>query len=344
MKAMIMAAGAGTRLRPLTSMLPKPLVPIANKPVLTYTLENLRRYGFREIVLNLHSYPDLIRKTFAEGTAYGLKIRYSMEKRLMGTAGGVKKAEKHLAGSTFLVMSGDGLTDINLTKVLAFHREKRALATIVLKEVDSRLEYGITLTDGRGRISRFIEKPRWSDVFSNTVNTGIYVFEPAIFRHLPANIFLDFGQTVFPKLLKERKPLYGYPTQDYWTDVGNLREYRQAQWDALDGRVRLTLPGRQVRPGLWVDPGTHLPNDLKVEGPCIIGRGCRIGPGVVLADHTVVGHHAAIGPGVRLQNSVLWDGVRVEKKVRLENCIIGYRACITENISMVGGAVINVSE
>jgi mannose-1-phosphate guanylyltransferase/phosphomannomutase len=339
---MVMSAGAGTRLRPLTFAVPKPMVPIANKPVLEHTLDNLKRHGIREVILNLHSYPGMIQDYFGDGALRGMRLTYSLEPKLLGTAGGVKKAESFLKGETFLVMSGDGLTDIDLTRLVEFHRHRRAVATMAVKSVPAHFEYGVTLTDRRGRITRFVEKPAWGDVFSDEVNTGIYVFEPSIFRQIPRGRPYDFGQQLWPKLLRQRQRIFGYRMDNYWDDVGNLNEYRKAQQDALDGKVHIQFPGWQVRPGVWIDEGTRIEPHVKLEPPCLVGRGCRIERGSVIGPYTVIGHHARIGRRTHLRRSILWNDVQVRNGISLENCIIGHRAQVNESISVYEGAVMNI--
>jgi len=341
MKAFVMAAGAGTRLRPLTYGIPKPMVPVANKPVLEHVLENLKKHGISEVVLNLYHFPQVIRKYFGDGSSLGIKIIYSKERKLLGTAGGVKKMEK-VFDSTFLVMSGDGLTDINLSKVLEFHRKKKALGTMVLKEIDSKFDYGVTLVDSRGKIKKFIEKPSWSDVFANTVNTGIYIFEPEIFKFIPKNKFYDFGTQLWPELLKKKKRIFAFATKDYWTDVGNIREYRKGVCDALEGNIRLNIPGKEIRPGIRVGEGTKIEKGAKLIGPCVIGRNCFIGRNACLGKLTAVGDYSKIESGAVIKNSILWSKVKVAKNVRLENCVIGYRAKVSEDISVFEGTVLNI--
>ena len=264
---MVMAAGAGTRLRPLTLALPKPMVPIANRPVLEYAIENLKRHGIRDIVLNLHNHPDLIRRHFKDGSRWGVNIQYSYEPQLLGTAGGVRKAGAFLGQGTFLVMSGDGLTDIDLSQLLAFHAAKKSAATIGVKKIDMKFDYGVTLTAPSGRVKRFIEKPEWGDVFSNQVNTGIYVFEPRILRQIPPGRVSDFGNEIWPKLLSKGEPIFGYLTERYWCDVGNLSEYRRAQRDFLEGKVGFLPPGREIRKGIWVEQGARMAPGVRLEAP-----------------------------------------------------------------------------
>jgi mannose-1-phosphate guanylyltransferase/phosphomannomutase len=343
-RAMVMAAGAGTRLHPLTFAVPKPMVPVANRPVLEYTIENLRRHGITEIILNLHNHPELIRKHFKDGAAWKTKIHYSYEPSLLGTAGGVRKAGGFLDQGTFLVTSGDGLTDIDFSKLLAFHARKKSVATMALSRVDSKFDYGVTLTQASGRIRRFVEKPRWGDIFSNTVNTGIYVFEPKILRRIPAGRVFDFGHQVWPALLSSRQPIYATLTDRYWCDVGNLSEYRRAQRDFLDGKVNFKLPGKQIRKGVWVEEGAQIARGVKLESPCLIGRDCRIGKGSVIGAYTVIGDRARIGKRAILKNSILWNDVRVGDGVTLENCVIVHGGQIAESISVYEGAVISVSQ
>jgi mannose-1-phosphate guanylyltransferase / phosphomannomutase len=342
MRAMVMAAGAGTRLRPLTYAVPKPMVPIANRPVLEYTLLNLLRHQITDVVLNLHAYPEMIREYFGDGAAWGMRIRYAHESKLMGTAGGVKKNESFLGTDTFLVMSGDGLTSANLTELVQFHKKRKALATMALKAVDVRFDYGITITNKNGRINQFVEKPMWGEVFSNMVNTGIYVFEPRIFSKIPAKTSYDFGHQVWPSLLKAKEPIFGHATKEYWCDVGNLQEYRKAQHDALDEKAGIALPGKQVRRGIWIDDGAIIERDVKLEAPCLIGKGCRIAAGSTIGPYTVIGHRANIGSKTTIRNSILWNDVRVARGVTLENCVIGHNALVRENITVYEGAVINI--
>ncbi|MFH1369547.1 MAG: NDP-sugar synthase [Elusimicrobiota bacterium] len=341
MKAFIMAAGAGTRLRPLTFAIPKPMVPVVNKPALEHTLENLKRHGIHQVMMNLHHYPETIKNYFGDGSAFGMKISYSYEKELMGTAGGVKRTESFF-DTTFLVMSGDGLTDIDLNMALNFHRQRKSMATMVLKAVDSKFEYGVTLTEKNGRIRKFIEKPRWSDVFANTVNTGIYILEPEVFNYIPKNKFYDFGLQLWPDLLKRRKRIFGYLMSEYWTDVGNLTEYKRGVRDALDGKLKLDIPGEQVRPGIWIGKGTRIEKGAKLKPPCVIGRYCFIGNNAIINQYTTIGNHSRIGKGANIKNSILWERVNVSKNVNLDSCIIGYKAKVLEDISVYEGTVISI--
>lgn len=341
MKAFVMAAGAGTRLRPLTFTIPKPMVPIVNKPVLEHTLDNLALHGITEIVMNLHHHPELIRDYFADKRFNKFSIHYSFENKLMGTAGGVKKAEKYF-DDTFVVMSGDGLTDIDLKKAVKFHKKNKALATMVLKPVESRFEYGVTLLDKHGKIKQFIEKPLWSEVFANTVNTGIYIFEPEIFSYIPKEKFYDFGNQVWPDLLKMKKKIFGYVMNEFWTDVGNLGEYKKAIKDVLERKIKIKIPGKQLKNGVWIGAKTKISASAVLRPPCVIGDCCEIGKNAIIGPHTVISTGAKISAGAKISNSILWENVIVKKNVKLDNCIIGNKAKVTEDITVFEGTVINI--
>jgi len=341
MKAFVMAAGIGTRLRPLTYSIPKPLVPIVNLPVIGHLINNLAKNGINQIVVNLHYYPKLISSYISDGEKWGVKIKYSYEKKLLGTAGGVKLQEKFF-DDTFIVTSGDGLSDINFKKLIKFHKEKKALATIVLKPIDAKLEYGVVEIDENNIIKNFYEKPSWNEVFSNLVNTGIYVFEPEIFKYIPKNKFYDFGKDLLPKLVKKSLSVYGYIMEEYWCDVGNLSEYRKAQRDCLDGKVKVKIPAKEIKEKIWVGKNTKLPNSLKINPPCIIGDNVSIGENCFFDSYTVIGNNCIIGNNVKIRDSVLWNDVVVSSNVSLSSCIIGSFAKVSESISMFDGTIINI--
>ncbi|HEX5798530.1 MAG TPA: nucleotidyltransferase family protein, partial [Gaiellaceae bacterium] len=226
MKAVVMAGGEGTRLRPLTSNQPKPMVPIVGKPCMEHILELLAQHGFDEVVVTLAFLPQAIRSYFGTGEALGLSIEYSVEEMPLGTAGSVGLA-RDAFDETFLVISGDALCDVDLGELVRVHREKGAAVTIGLKSVENPLEFGIVVTDDEGRIERFLEKPSWGQVFSDTINTGIYVLEPEVLRHVPTEGTYDFSKQLFPLLLEMGRPLYGHVLEGYWQDIGNLDQFRQ---------------------------------------------------------------------------------------------------------------------
>lgn len=342
-KAMVLAAGAGTRLRPLTFETPKPMVPVVNRPVLHHVLDNLLRHGVKDVMVNLYAHADQIRGYCGDGSQWSLKVQYSQEAKLLGTAGAIKRVEEFFKDGPFFVMSGDGLSDIDLTDMYAFHKKHKSIATMATKAIDTRFEYGVTLTEGPGRIKGFLEKPSWGDVFSNKVNTGIYLFEPEVFKYIPKNQVYDFGHQLWPKLLKLRKPIFAYETKAYWTDVGNLTEYRRCQIDSLEGRVRIGIPGKEIRKGVWVEEAAKISPKAILKAPCVIGKGCEIEAGARIGPCTVIGDRAVIASDATLENCILWDNVTVGHDVHLNNCILGANGHVRENITVYEAAVLNLS-
>src|SRR5580765_2911859 len=264
MKAVIMAGGEGSRLRPLTSNQPKPMMPLVNLPMMEHIVGLLRRHNFEEIVVTLAFMPNAIRTYFGDGSEFGVRMVYATEEQPLGTAGSVRNAMDEL-DERFLVISGDVLTDIDLGKIVSFHDERKALATIGLVAVENPLEFGIVITREDGSIERFLEKPGWGQVFSDTINTGIFVLEPDVFDYIPAGQPVDFSSEVFPKLLADEQPLYGAVSAGYWEDVGTLEAYVRAHKDALDGRVALDIPGFRLEHGVWLGEGAELHPDATVE-------------------------------------------------------------------------------
>ena len=272
-----MAGGEGTRLRPLTSNQPKPMVPIVGKPCMEHILELLKLHGFEDVIVTVAFLPQAIRSYFGNGDTLGMEIGYSVEESPLGTAGSVRLAAGRL-DDTFLVISGDALCDVDLTRLVAYHREKNASVTIGLKAVDNPLEFGIVVTDEDGRVERFLEKPSWGQVFSDTINTGIYVLEPEVLKHVPTDRPYDFSKELFPLLLEMGRPIYGCVLDGYWQDIGNLDQYRQANADALDEKVRLNINGLKIRGDVWIGEGVEIDDVEGVEGPAFIGNYCTISP------------------------------------------------------------------
>ena len=255
-----MAGGEGTRLRPLTSNAPKPMLPVANRPMMEHVVNLLKRHGFDEIVVTVAFMANAIKNYFGDGSEFGVTITYANEPTPLGTAGSVRNAADQL-DERFLVISGDVITDIDLTKLVQFHDEREAVATIGLIRVPNPLEFGIVITRDDGTIDRFLEKPTWGQVFSDTINTGIYVLEPSIFDVIPPERAVDFSGEVFPRLLADGRPLYGAVAEGYWEDVGTLEAYLRAHKDVLDERVALDIPGFHVSEGVWLGEGAEVDPD-----------------------------------------------------------------------------------
>ena len=325
MKAVVMAGGEGTRLRPLTSNQPKPMVPIVGKPCMEHILELLREHGLTDVIVTVAFLPQAIRGYFGTGESLGMEIGYSVEESPLGTAGSVRHAARQL-DETFLVISGDALCDVDLGALLAFHREQKAAVTIGLKAVDNPLEFGIVVTDEEGRVERFLEKPSWSQVFSDTINTGIYVLEPEVLRHVPTDCAYDFSKELFPLLLEMGRPIYGYSMEGYWQDIGNLDQYRQANFDALEGNVRLNIPGIRLRGNIWLGEGVELDDLDQVEGPGYLGNYCRVAQSARVGPHTVLSNSVTLRERTRVERSVIDAGTHIGRAALVEGAILG-RSC-----------------
>src|SRR4029450_5688974 len=317
-----MAGGEGTRLRPLTSNQPKPMVPIVGKPCIEHILELARRHGFEDAIITVAFLPQAIRSYFGDGESLGMNIEYSVEESPLGTAGSVRLASDRL-DDPFLVISGDALCDFDLTNLVAFHREKGASATLALKSVPNPLEFGIVVTDSDGRVERFLEKPSWSQVFSDTINTGVYVLEPEVLKHVPTDRPYDFSKELFPLLLEMGRPVYGYVADGYWQDIGNLTQYLQANFDALDGRVTLQLPGVRLRGNVWVGEGVEIEDLDRLEAPSYVGNYCRIASDATVGPYSVLSANVTLRERARTVSSVIDASTHIGRSVLIENAIVG---------------------
>jgi mannose-1-phosphate guanylyltransferase/phosphomannomutase len=325
MRAVVMAGGEGTRLRPLTSNQPKPMVSIVGKPCMEHILELLKQHDLDDVIVTVAFLPQAIRSYFGDGSALGMNITYSVEESPLGTAGSVRLAADRL-NDTFLVISGDALCDVDLTRLIEFHREKKASVTIGLKSVDNPLEFGIVVTDDDGKIERFLEKPSWGQVFSDTINTGIYVLEPEVLRHIPTDRPYDFSKELFPLLLEMGRPMYGFVLDGYWQDIGNLDQYRQANFDALDERVRLNVGGIRIRGNIWLGEGVDL-NDLdQVEGPAFLGNYCRVAPDASIGPYSVLATSVTVRERARTTRAIVDASTYIGRSTVVEGAIVG-RAC-----------------
>jgi mannose-1-phosphate guanylyltransferase/phosphomannomutase len=343
MKAVIMAGGSGTRLRPLTSHLPKPMVPVAGQPMAEHIVRLLKKHNMKDIIFTLHYLPDSIKDYFTDGAQWGVNIKYSVEEgRPLGTAGCVK-AIQDVLDETFIVISGDGLTDIDLTAAVKFHKEKKSKATLVLKRVENPLEYGVVITDNDGRIQRFVEKPGASEIFSDTVNTGIYILDPEVMLYVIMGREQDFSNDLFPLLLLRNEPMYGYVDEGYWCDVGNLAVYRQAHIDILDGKVDLDLDMPQIEPSVWVGEGSQIDSSVRLQPPVLIGRNCRIGKDAVIEPHTVLGDNVVVQEKASLKHPVIWNNCYVGSEAALRGCIVCNNATIHRSAEILEGAVIGAT-
>src|SRR6266508_3014416 len=316
MKAVIMAGGEGSRLRPLTSNMPKPMLPLLNAPMMEHIVSLLKRHGFDDIVVTVAYMANVIRTYFGDGSEFGVRMVYATEETPLGTAGSVRNAMDELT-ERFLVISGDVITDIDLSSIVAFHEERDAFATIGLTPVENPLEFGIVITREDGSIERFLEKPTWGQVFSDTINTGIFVLEPEIFDYIEPDKSVDFSNDVFPTVLADGKPLFGAVAEGYWEDVGTLEAYVRAHKDVLDGRVALDIPGFEISDGVFLGEGAEIHPDAEIIGPAIVGDYCRIEAGARLREYTVLGTNVRVRAGAELERTVVHDNTYIGEGTQL---------------------------
>ena len=335
MKAIIMAGGFGTRLRPLTCNIPKPMVPMMNKPMMEHIVDLLKTHGIKDIVTTLFYQPDVITGYFGDGSKFGVHIQYRKSEADYGTAGSVRNAKDFL-DERFIVISGDVLTDFDLKAAVKFHESKKAAATILLTHVPNPLQFGVVLTREDGKITRFLEKPSWGEVFSDTVNTGVYILQPEVLDLIPEREDFDFSKNLFPILLERDMGLYGYVCDGYWRDIGNLNEYQEAHLDVLRGQVKINLQGKALGDS-FVGENSRIETDHKNLSASLIGSNTRIHPNAVVKN-SVIGNQCEIMSGALVRNSIVWDGTQVGSKTELSSdvigskCIIGDEVAILENV------------
>lgn len=340
MKAMILAAGVGSRLDPLTRAVPKPMVPVVNRPVLEHLVELLVRHGSSHVVMNTHYLAEQIEAHFGDGHAYGTRILYSREERLMGTAGGVKRMEAQF-DDTFVVIGGDDLTNVNLSEMVDFHRSRGALVTIGLSVVDDPSQFGVVLLDDNNRVRRFVEKPGRGEAFSNKVNTQVYILEPQVLEMIPPGVTYDFGKQLFPMLVRDGYPIYGYEMRSYWCDIGSLAQYRRANYDALNGVAPLNFGVSEVETGLWVGEGVRIAPNAEIGRPVVLGAGSLIESGARVLENSIVGPGAVIEEGAVVRHSILWEGAEIQHGTILERCVVGRQCRVKSNAALFDGIVVD---
>jgi mannose-1-phosphate guanylyltransferase/phosphomannomutase len=338
-KAVIMAGGEGTRLRPLTSNQPKPMMHLANRPMMEHIVNLLHKHGFDEIVVTVAFMANNIRSYFGDGSEFGVRMVYATEETPLGTAGSVRNAMDEL-DERFLVISGDVLTDIDLTEIVAYHEQRAALATIGLTAVENPLEFGIVITREDGSIDRFLEKPGWGQVFSDTVNNGIFVLEPEIFDYIPEGRPVDFSSEVFPRLLEEQRPLYGKVCEGYWEDVGTLAAYVSAHKDILDGRVDVDVPGFRLEGSVWLGEGAEVDPEARIDGPAVLGDHTKVEAGARLAPYSVLGNNVMVRSDAQIERSVILDGAYIGQGARLLGAVVGRGSDLRPNARCDDGAVL----
>lgn len=339
MKAVVMAGGEGTRLRPLTINRPKPMVSLVDRPVIQHIIELLKLHGITEIIITVQYLANAIQDYYGDGSAYGVNITYSLEEVPLGTAGSVKNAE-HLLDEPFLVISGDALTDINLSQVIDHHVSTRAMATITLYRVANPLDYGVIITDEGGNVRQFLEKPSWGEVFSDTVNTGIYVLDPAVLAYIERGKLTDWSKDVFPRMLHKGDRIQGYVASGYWTDVGTIEEYMRACGDYLSGRVNLPRLGHNIGGDIWVDGDAEIAPDAHLHGPIYLGHGAKIKGGVIVHGPSVIRDYTIVDTRANIDRSIVWRNSYIGERAELRGAIVLRQSNIRQRAMLFEGVVV----
>ncbi len=346
MKACIMCGGEGTRLRPLTFKHPKPSIPILNKPSVLHLVEHLSREGFNEIVMTLGYMGERIEEQLGDGHMFGVHINYVYEKEKLGTAGGIKNAEKYLKNEPFIVLGGDHVLNLDLREMYRFHETNDALITIGLLSIDDPREFGIADMDINNRIHRFLEKPKAGQIFSNLASTGIYVCSPEIFEWIPENKKYDFAKDVFPSMLLANEKINGVLVRGKWTDVGSSAAYRQAQrWmlDALPGTTiegNFTTRNARIKGPLSIGNNVSIGSNSSLVGPIVIGENTKIGDNVLIGPYSVIGRNCIIENNAKILSSYLFENVHIGKTSNISGAVVADETIIGENCSLENGTVI----
>src|SRR6266542_3169444 len=340
MQAVVMAGGEGSRLRPLTINRPKPMVSIVNKPCLGHIFDLLKTHGITDAFVTLQYLASMIQDSYGDGGGVGLRLRYSVEETPLGTGGSVRQIGAALAREPFIVVSGDALTDIDLGQVVRFHRERKAAVTLTLVRAANPLDYGVVVTQADGRIAQFLEKPSWGEVFSDTINTGIYVIEPRVLERFPVGAAFDFSKDLFPQLLAEGEPLYGCVVDAYWTDVGSIAEYSRANADLLLGRVKTAPLGTEIAPGVFAGGEVDVEPSARLVGPIYLGNGVRIAGGAEIIGPTVLRDSVAVDAGAHIESSIVWRNSYIGERAELRGAIVGRQCALKARVVLEEGAVI----
>ena len=342
MKAVVMAGGFGTRIQPLTNSRPKPMLPILNKPMMEHTMMTLKDLGITEFIVLLYFKPEIIKDYFGDGSDFGINITYVVPDDDYGTAGAVKLAQEYIGDENFIIISGDLVTDFDFQKIFDYHAEKKSKLTITLTSVENPLEFGVVIANEEGKIEKFLEKPSWGEVFSDTINTGIYIIEPEILNYIPRNENYDFGKDLFPSLMREGIDLMAGHAEGYWRDVGNPESYRDVYNDILTGKINLKIAGQKSTfpDGVLYSEGTYtFDKSIEFIGTVILGKNVTLGKGVKL-NNVVIGDNVVIGEDGKIRNTVIWDDVNIGNNTILNDCVICNNNLICKNVTANAGMIL----
>jgi len=339
MKAVVLVGGLGTRLRPLTCNTPKPMIPLVNQPFIEHMIENMRNQGITEVILAVQYLAERFHDSLGDGSRLGVKVHIVEEPEPRGTAGAVKNVEHMLDGTTY-VFNGDVMTDLDLRAMLAFHRERQSMLTIALTPVEDPTSFGLVETDNDGRIRRFLEKPRAEDITTNMINAGTYIIEPEAFRYVPPGQYYMFERGLFPVMLQTSDPMFGYPSDSYWTDVGKPQTYLEVHHDILIGKVRYKFRGQQIADRIWAEGSVDIHPTAHIVGPVVLGAGVKIGAGARIIGPTVIGAGCVIGASATLEGAVLWDQNVIGEASLLRSCVLGRSNQIGPKAHITDGTII----
>lgn len=324
MQAVILVGGLGTRLRPLTINLPKPMLPLLNRPFIEYVVRLLKNNGIDEVILSTGYLPTTFDCLVDDFAGFGVKLTCVSEAEPLGTCGAVKSIERMLEG-TFVVFNGDILTDINLTHLIDYHRQKKAIATLALTSVEDPTMYGLVPLSPDGHVEEFLEKPNWDEVTTDLINAGTYVLEPEVLQYAPAGENYSFERGLFPVLLEKGLPLFGFPSSAYWLDIGSPEKYLRAHFDLLDGKIKTNAEGEEIRSRVWLGAGTVVSETANLFGPLIIGKNCKVGNHVSITGPTSIGDGCVIGDGVRIESSVILNDCELGGSSVIKNSVLGQK-------------------
>jgi len=321
-KAVILVGGEGTRLRPLTCNIPKPMLPMMNRPFIEHVIKHLAKHGVDEVILSAGYKPQAFDSHLGDGHEFGVKITYVVEKRPLGTCGAVKNVAE-LLNDSFVVCNGDILTDLNISHMLEFHRKKQSSVTIALTSVEDPTQYGLVPIDDKGRVTEFLEKPSWDEVTTDLINAGTYILEPEVLNGVSQGVHCSFERDLFPELLGAEKPVFGMPTGAYWIDIGSPSKYLRAHKDILNGKVGIDVAGDEIKKGVWACDGADISDKAMVFGPTLIGAGVSVAADADIFGQTVIGDNCVIAGGARLEGCVLYEGVSVGEGAVVKDSILG---------------------
>jgi mannose-1-phosphate guanylyltransferase len=349
MKAMVLAAGVGSRLDPLTATLPKPLVPVVNKPVMEHIVSLLRKHDFTDICANLHYLPENITNYFGDGAKFGVNLTFEMEARLSGDAGGVRACRKFLESGTFIVIMGDLITDADLSLLVQQHKEKKALASIAVKKMDDVSRFGVVVRDKDNFITGFQEKPKQEDALSDLISTGIYILEPEVFNFIPETGDYGFGRQLFPSLVEKGERVLGLEIETYWSDVGTIDQYRESNLHALSGLVKLSMPPKSAasefftpaeNSSAYLDQNSQVDSNVSLAGNILLGRNSKIASGTKISGNVVIGDNCVIDGNCELKDSVIWSGTHVQSGVSIINSVVGADCMVKQKSRLENEAVV----